>query len=69
MTTFETVVGISSLLACVGVILLVNQDVLKVSEAVANGFLVPILFVIAYCACDSIFEFAFWLWKLTPWSK
>lgn len=69
MTTFETVVGISSLLACVGGILLVNQDVLKVSEAVAKGFLVPILFLIAFSACYSIFEFAYWLWKLAPWSK
>lgn len=69
MTTFETIVGICSLLAFIGGILLVNQDVLKVSEAVARGFLVPIFFVIAYSACYSIWEFAFWLWKLTPWSK
>lgn len=69
MTTFETIVGICSLLAFIGGILLVNQDVLKVSEAVARGFLVPIFFVIVYSACYSIWEFAFWLWKLTPWSK
>lgn len=69
MTTFETIVGICSLLACIGGILLVNQDVLKVSEAVAKGFLVPIFFVIAYSTCYSIVKFAYWLWKLTPWSK
>ena len=69
MTTFETIVGICSLLACIGGILLVNQDVLKVSEAVARGFLAPVVFLIAYSACCSIFEFAYWLWKLTPWSK
>ena len=69
MTTFETIVGICSLLACIGLILFVNQDVLKVSGSVVLGFLVPILFLISFSACYSIFKFAYWLWKLTPWSK
>ncbi len=69
MTTFETIVGICSLLACISLILFANQDVLKVSESVIKGFATPILFVIAYSACYSILEFAYWLWKLTPWSK
>lgn len=69
MTTFETIVGICSLLACISLILFANQDVLKVSESVIKGFATPILFVIAYSTCYSILEFAYWLWKLTPWSK